>query len=262
MADLAEAGISMKEATDKLMVDGVKTLFRRFQNPVGCRQQNGRCARVSLETVRPTSYPAACRCGSASIDDWKKNNKVARLWQKDASLWTGTDESNWLGWLTITEEQFSPHRCPEADCRRREEGAFQARVASRHGGSSLCPEVLRMTFGKSKGFPELHVLDSTDPAQIMAIEAKVDLKSTVCIVSSKSGSTLETEYSTNSISLSASKAKVGEKEAGSRSSPSPTRARRCSKWQRRQIPQDFFSAFRASAAAIPRFPISAWFPLL
>jgi transaldolase/glucose-6-phosphate isomerase len=55
----------------------------------------------------------------------------------------------------------------------------------------LCPEVLRLTFGKIKGFPELHVLDSTDPAQIKAIEKKVDLKSTLCIVSSKSGSTLE-----------------------------------------------------------------------
>src|SRR5260370_18469817 len=59
------------------------------------------------------------------------------------------------------------------------------------GGSSLCPEVLRLTFGKIKGFPELHVLDSTDPAQIKAIEARLDLKRTICIVSSKSGSTLE-----------------------------------------------------------------------
>jgi len=59
------------------------------------------------------------------------------------------------------------------------------------GGSSLCPEVLRLTFGKIEGFPELHVLDSTDPAQIKAIEAKIDLKSTLFIVSSKSGGTLE-----------------------------------------------------------------------
>jgi transaldolase/glucose-6-phosphate isomerase len=44
---------------------------------------------------------------AAPLDDWKKNNKVARLWQKDASLWSGTDESNWLGWLTITEEQIA-----------------------------------------------------------------------------------------------------------------------------------------------------------
>src|SRR5208283_1913686 len=59
------------------------------------------------------------------------------------------------------------------------------------GGSSLCPEVLRMTFGKASGYPDLHVLDSTDPAQIKCIEEKVDLSRTICILSSKSGSTLE-----------------------------------------------------------------------
>jgi transaldolase/glucose-6-phosphate isomerase len=59
------------------------------------------------------------------------------------------------------------------------------------GGSSLCPEVLRMTFGKTDGFPELKVLDSTDPAQIRSIENSVNLERTVFIVSSKSGSTLE-----------------------------------------------------------------------
>src|SRR5262249_20018075 len=59
------------------------------------------------------------------------------------------------------------------------------------GGSSLCPEVMKMTFGKITGFPELHVLDSTDPAQVKAFENKIDLKKTLFIVSSKSGSTLE-----------------------------------------------------------------------
>src|SRR5437899_2039350 len=83
------------------------------------------------------------------------------------------------------------------------------------GGSRLCPEVLRMTFGKIKGFPELHVLDSTDPAQIKAIEAKVDLKSTVCIVSSKSGSTLEPNIYKQYFFERIAK-KVGPKEVGNR----------------------------------------------
>ena len=152
---------------------------------------------------------------AASIDDWKKNNKVARLWQKDASLWTGTDESNWLGWLTITEEQLAHIDALKQIAAEVKKARFKHALLLGMGGSSLCPEVLRMTFGKIKGFPELHVLDSTDPAQIMAIEAKVDLKSTVCIVSSKSGSTLEPniykQYFFERI-----KSKVGEKEAGTR----------------------------------------------
>ncbi len=72
-----------------------------------------------------------------------------------------------------------------------------------------------MTFGKIDGFPELHVLDSTDPAQVRAFENKVDLKNTLVIVSSKSGSTLEPnifkQYFFDRVQRL-----VGAKDAGSR----------------------------------------------
>ena len=152
---------------------------------------------------------------AASLDDWKKNNKVVRLWQKDASLWSNTDENNWLGWLTITEDQLAHIDVLQQMAAEVKKARFKHALLLGMGGSSLCPEVLRMTFGKIKGFPELHVLDSTDPAQIRAIEAKVDLKSTVCIVSSKSGSTLEPniykQYFFDRV-----RSKVGEKEVGNR----------------------------------------------
>ena len=152
---------------------------------------------------------------AASLEDWKKNNKVARLWQKNASLWSGTDESNWLGWLTITEDQLANINALKQIASEVKKARFKNALLLGMGGSSLCPEVLRMTFGKIKGFPELHVLDSTDPAQIMAIEAKVDLKSTICIVSSKSGSTLEPNIYKQYF-FERVKTKVGEKEAGNR----------------------------------------------
>jgi transaldolase/glucose-6-phosphate isomerase len=152
---------------------------------------------------------------AAALDDWKKNNKVARLWQKDASLWSGADESSWLGWLTITEEQFAHLDALKLITDDVKKARFKHALLLGMGGSSLCPEVLRMTFGKIKGFPELHVLDSTDPAQIKAIEAKVDLKSTICIVSSKSGSTLEPNIYKQYF-FERVKAKVGEKEVGNR----------------------------------------------
>ena len=151
----------------------------------------------------------------SSLEEWKKNNKVARLWQKDASLWSGTDESNWLGWLTITEEQLVHIDVLKQIAEDVKKARFKHALLLGMGGSSLCPEVLRMTFGKIKGFPELHVLDSTDPAQIKAIEAKVDLKSTIFIVSSKSGSTLEPNIYKQYF-FERVKAKVGEKEAGNR----------------------------------------------
>jgi transaldolase / glucose-6-phosphate isomerase len=152
---------------------------------------------------------------SASLEDWKKNNKVARLWEKDASLWTGADESNWLGWLTVTEEQLARIAVFEQIADDVKKARFKHALLLGMGGSSLCPEVLRMTFGKIRGYPELHVLDSTDPAQIKAVESKLDLKSTLCIVSSKSGSTLEPNIYKQYF-FERVKTKVGENEAGNR----------------------------------------------
>ena len=150
-----------------------------------------------------------------SLADWKNNNKVQRLWKGDATLWTGADETKWLGWLTIVDEQLAHVDILKDIAADIKKAKFKHALLLGMGGSSLCPEVLRLTFGKIKGFPELHVLDSTDPAQIKAIEKKLDLKSTICIVSSKSGSTLEPniykQYFFEQI-----KKKVGEKEVGNR----------------------------------------------
>jgi transaldolase / glucose-6-phosphate isomerase len=170
---------------------------------------------VSLNRQTYKLPDSLARAVAASLEDWKSNNKVQRLWQKDASLWTGADESNWLGWLAITGEQFARVGVFKQIADDVKKARFKYALLLGMGGSSLCPEVLRMTFGKIKGFPELHVLDSTDPAQIKALEAKLDLKKTLCIVSSKSGSTLEPniykQYFFDRV-----KAKVGEKEVGNR----------------------------------------------
>jgi glucose-6-phosphate isomerase len=127
----------------------------------------------------------------ASLEEWRTGEKVRRLWSGDASLWTGRDEGSWLGWLGITEDQ-SPHgqrlKSIAEEVRR---AGFANALLLGMGGSSLCPEVLKMTFGTIDGYPELHVLDSTDPAQIRAFERKVDPARTLFIVSSKSGTTLE-----------------------------------------------------------------------
>jgi len=152
---------------------------------------------------------------AASLDDWKDNNKVARLWQKDASLWSNTDESNWLGWLAISEEQLRSIAIFNQLAADVKKAKFKHVVLLGMGGSSLCPEVLRLTFGKVAGFPELHVLDSTDPVQIKALERKLDLKRTLAIVSSRSGSTLEPNIFKQYFFERVKKA-VGEELVGSR----------------------------------------------
>ncbi len=152
---------------------------------------------------------------NASLQDWQKSGKLKRLWQKDASLWTGADEDKWLGWLDITEKQIEDLDKLKEFAANIKQASFKNALLLGMGGSSLCPEVLRKTFGKAAGYADLHVLDSTDPAQIKSIEESVDLASTICIVSSKSGGTLEPniykQYFFDRV-----KAKVGEKEVGNR----------------------------------------------
>ncbi len=148
----------------------------------------------------------------AVLADWQANNGTARLWQKDSTLWTGNGESEWLGWLDIVETQLP--RVRELNKYRSEfaVGGFSHALLLGMGGSSLCPEVLAKSFGPQKGYPELLVLDSVDPQQIRAFEKRIDLKQTLFIVSSKSGSTLEPNCLMDYF-LERVKKELGEKEA-------------------------------------------------
>jgi transaldolase / glucose-6-phosphate isomerase len=192
METLAKAGISIKEVTDKLTNDGVKLFadaFDQLLEAVEKSSKSGNTPQVSHQTYAlPADLKTAVDRG---IDDWRANGKVRRLWQHDASLWTGTDEANWLGWLGITDDQISHNDNLRKVADDAKAGGFSDILLLGMGGSSLCPEVLQMTYGKTAGYPQLHVLDSTDPAQVKAFENKIDLAKTLFIVSSKSGSTLE-----------------------------------------------------------------------
>jgi transaldolase/glucose-6-phosphate isomerase len=127
----------------------------------------------------------------ATLNDWQSGNKMARLWRGDPSLWTSDDEDKWVGWLPIAEDQLAHLKQLNDAATDAAKAGFTHALLLGMGGSSLCPEVLKITYGRQPGHPELHVLDSTDPAQIKSIESQVDLARTLCIVASKSGSTLE-----------------------------------------------------------------------
>lgn len=126
-----------------------------------------------------------------ALKTWSENGNTERLWRGDATLWSGADEANWLGWLNIP---------PQIRDRAGDLCAFAHQVRNRGitdilllgmGGSSLCPEVLAMTFGCREGWPRLHVLDSTIPAQVQRFAGAVNLETTLCVVASKSGTTTE-----------------------------------------------------------------------
>ena len=126
-----------------------------------------------------------------ALKTWSKNGNTARLWRGDATLWSGADESNWLGWLNIAPQirDHADDLCVFAQ-QVRDRGITDILLLGM-GGSSLCPEVLAMTFGCREGWPRLHVLDSTVPAQVQRFADAVNLETTLCAVASKSGTTTE-----------------------------------------------------------------------
>jgi transaldolase/glucose-6-phosphate isomerase len=216
MSTLAEVGISMTEITDKLLAEGVQLFsgaFGKLLKAVERQTREPGAGRLNRLTYRlPGPLDAAVK---ESLAEWQAHHKTRKLWARDASLWTGRDEGQWLGWLGITNDQLAHIDRLSAIRDAAKRAGFSHVLLLGMGGSSLGPEVIRTTFGAISGFPELHVLDSTDPAQVKALENKVDLKKTLFIVSSKSGSTLEPnvfkQYFFDRIEHL-----LGPKEAGSR----------------------------------------------
>jgi len=123
--------------------------------------------------------------------NWDSSKGTERLWNRDASLWTNTDEGKWLGWLDIVDRQLGDVSKFKALAAEVREDGFTHMLLLGMGGSSLAPEVFSMTFGRQGRFPQLLVLDSTDPVQIKSVRDKIDPARTLFCVSSKSGTTLE-----------------------------------------------------------------------
>jgi len=192
METVAKVGISIDEVTDKLTEDGVKLFAEAFDKLLQAVEKSSKSETSPKVSRQQYALPdTLAKSVKTAIDEWRAGGKVRRLWQRDASLWTGTDEAQWLGWLGITEEQLAQAKLFRDLAEEVKSQGFAHILLLGMGGSSLCPEVLRMTYGKIPSFPELHVLDSTDPAQIKTFENKIDLAKTLFVVSSKSGSTLE-----------------------------------------------------------------------
>lgn len=119
---------------------------------------------------------------------------IQRIWQKDYTVWRNDpiEISNRLGWLDcieVTKKSFDEINSFVEEIRN---DGFTDAILMGMGGSSLAPEVFRMTFGVKKGYPDLHVLDSTHPLAVIGYEKKFDPAKTLYIVSTKSGGTIET----------------------------------------------------------------------
>ena len=190
LSELEKSGISLDAITAELVKDGVR-LFAdaadRLYGAVAHKRASVLGGGIDRQQLKLGGTIA--KAVEKATEEWRASATIRRLWQHDNSIWSGTDEHKWLGWL---DSAAAADIADYEDYAQRVKGQnFTDAVVLGMGGSSLGPEVLAETFAKKPGFPKLHVLDSTDPAQIRTLQASVNLANTVFIVSSKSGGTTE-----------------------------------------------------------------------
>lgn len=192
LAEADRLGLGMDEITRALVLDGVQQFGDAADALLGAvaakrtahlgKRLNGYDAQLPETLAKAVEE----QLETARADAWSR-----RLWQGDEQLWTGGGEAKWLGWLPAARgEQVDMAALAQLGETAR---SFRDVVLLGMGGSSLGPEVLALILGNASGSPKLHVLDTTDPGQIAAVEAQIDPAKTLFIVSSKLGSTLEPE---------------------------------------------------------------------
>jgi transaldolase/glucose-6-phosphate isomerase len=194
---LAEVGIDLKAVTEKLQKDGLSAFVNSFDTLVESIEAKRDALLSGINERMNASLGKHADAVNAAVKEAEKGEVMRRIWRKDATLWK-EDEAhqkvikNALGWLTVADEMIGVEDDLIAFADRiRNERGFKHVVLCGMGGSSLCPEVLRRTFGKQEGYPELLVLDSTDPDTLAAVRDRVDVEHTLFIISSKSGTTTE-----------------------------------------------------------------------
>jgi transaldolase/glucose-6-phosphate isomerase len=193
---LAQIGIDLKHVTEQLQAEGVKAFMDSFHTLHECIAAK-RAAFISGILDRQTaSLGTYATAVEKALQRAEQEQWMRRIWRKDATLWKAEEEHqkiirNALGWVTVLDQMIE--QAPElaAFSERVRRDGFTHVLLLGMGGSSLCPEVFRRTFGQQAGFPQLHVLDSTDPTTIRRLERSIDLAHTLFIVASKSGSTIE-----------------------------------------------------------------------
>jgi transaldolase/glucose-6-phosphate isomerase len=188
---LAELGVDLRQITQELEVEGVAAFERSYESLLATV---GRAAAEIRSGRGPRQWHALGALQPAvdeAVAQLQAEDAPRRLWAKDPSFWTPKAEpGRWMGWLEAPEQMLE---ALDPLLERAEQAREYADVVLLGmGGSSLCPDVLRRTFGQVDGHPRLHVLDTTDPGTILDLRRGLDLERTLFIVASKSGTTTET----------------------------------------------------------------------
>jgi transaldolase/glucose-6-phosphate isomerase len=196
LAALAQAGIDMDDVTATLLEQGIAA----FVTPMNKLLAGIESERQAILTGRPQAIAASLdkdlsEAVAGRVATATQERVAHRVWAKDESLWGGPgvpEIGDRLGWLTISDAMAERADELVEFARGCAADGLRDAVLLGMGGSSLAPEVLWRTFGAAEEALALHVLDSTDPAAILAVQEQVDLDRTLFVVSTKSGGTVET----------------------------------------------------------------------
>ncbi len=191
---LAEVGIDLDQITHQLQVDGVEAFTEAFENLLDQVDAKRNVLRTGIIRQQETVLSIYAEAVQAAIVELDENFINMRLWEKDGSIWKGGNTvihaiRQRLGWLDVTQS-IDRQRLQAL---QQEASNWSHAVVLGMGGSSLAAEVFSTTFGVQAGFPQIHVLDSTNPGSVLALDKKLDITKTLFIVASKSGTTLETQ---------------------------------------------------------------------
>jgi transaldolase / glucose-6-phosphate isomerase len=195
LARLASLGIDLNAITEKLQEDGVAAFAASFDQLMAALDKKRKTiagAELDGLELHVGKYQRRVK---RRLKEWQDAQFAARLWKKDYTLWSQkpqpelTDRLGWLE-LPVTMEKRVAELSAFAD--KAKADGIQHVLLLGMGGSSLAPEVFQQIFGNAPGYPKLHVLDSTHPTAVKAAEARIDLARTLFLVSSKSGTTTET----------------------------------------------------------------------
>ena len=195
LRSLAALGVDLDSVTARLQKDGVASFAQAFRDLLAALEEKRRGLIAGRRVSQSLSLGEFQPSFEERLSIWKGTGFAKRLWGKDPTLWAdgrAAEITNRLGWLDLPERMRENLDYLESFAEGIQSGGFTHAVLLGMGGSSLAPEFYQKTFGNRPGFPELIVLDSTHPAAVAAVERTVDLDRTLFIVSSKSGTTLET----------------------------------------------------------------------
>ncbi|MBC7811421.1 MAG: bifunctional transaldolase/phosoglucose isomerase [Burkholderiales bacterium] len=192
---LAEVGIDIDDITHQLQLDGVALFVESFESLLSQVDAKRNVLRSGLMARQNLALSIYAEQVHEAIAKLEKEFANQRIWAHEGSLWKDnaaviTKVENRLGWLDVLTTIDRARLQGLQDSVRG--GIFKHVVLLGMGGSSLAPEVLSLTFGKQDGFPDLHMLDTTDPVRIKEVTDAIDPASSLFIVSSKSGGTVET----------------------------------------------------------------------